>query len=359
MKFIQIYLLSIILFACDGGNQESIRKDLLQLDAVNYEFWDINSKQIIKSFLKIPIDKLTYLQKKMLVEVLIVHKNTKEAISIIKEMKFSKSQYLSYLFAFAYYQQGQLLNVLQIIDLNKQTKPHMSILYLKYKVLFELGRYNEIIQLSELDYNENFVKDSLLKYYLAVAFLQNKQCNKSIPLFKHIIKNNPHANKIFGPLSMALQLCNKPKEAIIARKKQGSNSLTVIDEFNSRLNKNGDPVSYYNQLLNIALEEKNMNSIIINSQQLISYNAVNPKLFNNYAISLYATKKFELVNDVLFKAIKLDNKNIKSYQLLYEYNRNSNIDIAEKALNQLLKYDANNKIYLRAKIYINEKRKNK
>jgi len=348
LPFILFLVLGIC--ACSTEKNQDIVDDIpVDLEKINTQYWDKPSRMLIQKYRKTPVAALSHSQKKRLSEILITHHEEQQAILLLQTLDYSKNQYLSFLMALAYYQQGQIDKSLRSIQNNSWNPKESSVLNFQYKLLLEMGASEKILELST---KENISTNSLSKYYLAMAFLQSNKCQESIPLFYQVTHENPYANKIYSPLANALQQCNRTSEAKRARAKQGNTALSNSDEFHSRLLKNGDPVSFYKQSLNIALEHKQTNKIIEASENLISLGESNINLLNNYAISLYQSNNLESANDALFDAIKLDNNNTKSYQLLFEFNRENNTKIAENAINRLIEIEPNNGLYKQAKNYL-------
>ena len=352
--------LVIILFlsACESDVKEITSvKTVSSLSTINTKYWDANSIKIVQDYLSATNSNITYSKKKRISEVLITHKNQQQAIEILNEIDYSKSQYLTFLMALSKYQLNQLEESLSVIEESGLTKLDSSIQNLKFKILLGTGNAKKIIHLSTLSDHVIFLTNTLTKYYLAMAYLQSNSCEKAIPLFIQVLKENPTANKVYAPLANAHQQCKEVQAAKVARKKQGTNPLSNTDEFHSRLFKNGDPVGYQNQQLNIALANNDTKNIIKISEKLIEFKASNPTILNNYAISLYQSGRLELANKALFEASQLDKKNTKTLQLLFEFNRVNNIGVAEKAIDQLIAIEPNNTLYNQAKNYLKEQKR--
>lgn len=353
-KLILSVVFLVLLNACGkDAETESQQIPTPQLLSINPQYWDKPSKDFLREYLAVPQDKLSYSQKKHLSEILIVHEKPVHAINLLETMNPSKSQYLTYLLATAFYSQGQLEQTLEIIENKSGDGIAASTLNMKYKLLLEMGQSKKLIQLARS--NEKQKQNSIVSYYLAMALLQNRQCDQSIQLFERIIAENPYATKIYGPLASAYQQCENEEKASQARKKQGNKALSNTDEFLERLQKNGDPISYYNEALTTAVKYNNTPNIVSFSETLIKLGTGDATLFNNYAISLRQSRNLKSANKALFEAIKLEDSNIKSYQLLYEFNRVNNIEIAEKAINRLIEIDPNNALYKQAKSYLYKK----
>jgi predicted Zn-dependent protease len=358
LNYTVVLFIAIYFSACDNEDK-TISHDNLQntpnLTQIDFEYWDQPSKESLQKHLNIEHDKLSYTQNKHISEILIEHGESDFAIAILEQMNISQSQYLTYLLASTFYKQGELEKALASIEKNSWNKVNSALLNLKYKILLETGQTNQLINLLESKNQQDILKATLAKYYLAMAFLQNKQCNKAIVFFNQVISENPYANKIYGPLASAYQQCNEPNKSITARHKQGKVALSDTLEFQQRLLKNGNPVGFYNQLLKSALKYNNTSKIISTAESLIKLGEKNVDLLQNYAIALYRSNQLDSANSALNEAVILDTKNVKSYQLQFEFNRQKNPEIAKKAINQLINIDPNNALYQKAKDYLYKK----
>ncbi len=350
MKFVFLLILSILalLTACSNESPEPIHFKQPNFNTINTTYWDYPSQQVFNSFMSIEFDGLSYANKRKMAEVLLTHNYSGEAITVLDSIDAVKSQYLVYLLLLANYTNGDFEKALDIFINEKSNKSNLPLVNLYYKILLELGRGKEVISHFVLNKHADFITN----YYLALAYLQDNQCNKTIPLLTTVIDKNPNANKLYAPLATALQKCNRLQEANEARLKHGTIALPANDEFAQRLEKNGNPVKYTNELLRIATSQNDSTKIRGLSEQLIQYKYFSTELYVNYAIALRQARLLNQANLALFEAIKLNGSHEKSYQLLFEFNRASNKAIAKEAINNLIQLDPSNTLYKKAKNYL-------
>ena len=356
---IHIIFFAFILFlsACEQRTvqgEENI--DNFNLNTLNLQNWDLPSKEIIQKSIKTPFDQLNYLQKKQLAETLITHKQYKIAILLLENMDYLKSQYLTFLLATANFEKGDLPATLKILGNNPTTST--SINHLLYKALLENGEPKKIISSYEDGKNTKQFDQSLAKYYLAIAYLQNNNCHKSIKLLSEVLKLQSHANKLYIPLAKAYQKCQMPNQAQQARTKSGKKPLLNSDTFTLRLMKNGNPIKYTKQLLNKATIDDDDLNITKLSEQLIEYQAQTPQILNNYAIILIKSGQLTKANKTLLQATKMESNNLKANLLLYKINKRNNFTNALLAIDKLIEQDSLNPLYIQSKAdlyYLHEK----
>lgn len=319
------------------------------LDKIDTQIWDKNSREILSLSLQQSIEKLNYSQHKHLIETLITHQHPAFAIALFEKLSIKKSQYLHFLMASAYYDNAQPQKALQTLNKVVTEPINDSIWHLKFKILLEIGQPEKIISLDQPSDNNSVFDTTLSQYYLAMAYLQNTQCEKAIPLFLGVINDQPQASSVYVPLTNAYRQCQFTQEAQNASSQIGQAPLSNQHDFPNRMLKNGNPGRYYKQILDDALINNNLSTVVETTEKLIDLDVANNQMLTNLAIIRYKSGQLDQANEALQLSLQKNPKHIKSFELMYEFNKTQNKTLAQEAIDTLLSIRPENKAYQNAR----------
>ncbi len=345
-----LIIMLLILNSCEQQSYHTEKGiNLYSLDKINTKIWDKDSQDLLNLARERSVEKLNYSQQKHLLEILITHDHSAFAIALFEKLTIKKSQYMNFLMASAYYENAQPQKALQTLDGITSNLINDAIWHLKFKILLEIGQAEAIISINTLP-NKNIVFNNTLSiYYLAMAYLQNKDCQNAIPLFLQVINDQPLASSVYVPLTNAYRECKLIKEAQNAASHIGQAPLSNNQDFPNRMFKNGNPGRYYKQILDDALINNNLTTVVEATEKLIFLNVTTPKMLTNLAIIRYKSGQLNQANEALKLSLQKDPKHIKSYELMYEFNKTHDKAVAQKAIDTLLTMQPANKTYKNAR----------
>ena len=354
LNYLFTFVLILTLYSCNP-DQTSVTKTDKILNDINSNNWDMHSQQRLKELVKTAFKHLNYAEKKLLIEILISHKQYKIAIALIDKLE-SKSQYLNYLHAYALIKKADLQSGVDVLLSTTMSEITASSQNLLFATLADLGQNEKIIRLYEHSKHQN---DAVSQYYLALSYLQQGDCEHAIKFFNRVLAIQPKATRIYASLALGYKMCGNEQLAEQARSMQGDTPLENQGIYPNRLLKNGNPVLFYQQMLNDAWARNNEDEIIKLSELLIKLNARSSKLLYNYAITSYKSKQLNKAKQALILLLKDEPNNTKALSLQFEFNKNTDYQVALMAINKLIAIDPENSVYRNTKQQFIEYYKNK
>jgi tetratricopeptide (TPR) repeat protein len=354
-KFIILFIVFTLTLCSCNSDQAVVTKNDELLKSLNSKGWDRHSQNNLSRLIKTPFAALTYTDKKLLIETLISHKQYQIAIALIDVLE-SKSQYLNYLHAYALIKNSDLQSGVATLLSTAMSKITVSSQNLLFATLADLGQNEKIIRL----YGESkHQDDAISQYYLALSYLQQGDCKNAIDYFNRVLAIQPQANRVYASLALGYRMCGNEQQAEQSRSMQGDTPLENQGVYPNRLLKNGNPVLFYQQLLNDAWARNNQDEIIKLSELLIQLNASTSKLLYNYAITTYKSKQLYKANQALIRLLNDDINNTKALGLQFELNKSTDYQLALSAINKLLEIDSENSMYKNTKQQFIEYYKNR